>query len=336
MNSHNENLNDNTIDEADDRTDAPEPKSPAGASGDSQADDTAMPDAVNDIDGTNRGDRTDAEYDDADGNAFDADSAADPFDGDEGPQTYDAQDADLPQLLRRASRLMRRELLAAAADHGFDPRDFGRMRRERRWAEEPDEVADGALWREGPAAFGRSRDRAGTRAAWSRDGAEFRERIQTLRDEASSRVEEVLSSEEFEQLKTSLSKIADSLGHDANRDHRHTDGPCRRDRGGSHWRDQEHGHDHEREHGHDHEREHGHDREHAHRHDRDESRRRGRGTPRGGGRGRGFGPGAPGFGPGSRRFGPFGWFADQGGHGEDIEASFERGFAAGFEQGSRS
>jgi hypothetical protein len=52
-------------------------------------------------------------------------------------------EADLPQLLRQVSRALRREFRSAAADSGFDPRDFGRLRRGRRRWDAEDVAPDG-------------------------------------------------------------------------------------------------------------------------------------------------------------------------------------------------
>ena len=159
--------------------------------------------------------------------------------------------------------------------------------------------------------------------AWGRGGRgpigdvspeEFRRRMRDLRDGIGSKVEEVLSSEEFEELKASLSKIVDAFGPDR----------C----GG-----ESDGHDHGARHDRPGPRGQGRRDEDP----RDRSDRDGRpsgggsGDHHGGGRGRrGFGPG---FGAGRRGFDPFGWGDDRRRREREVQEAFERGFAAGFEQG---
>lgn len=341
MNSQDENTNgNNEFDESNGGIDGSEPEDRTDGA---DFDETSQDETVSDEATRDEASRDEAAYDHITGDGGPSDFA------DGGPQSYESRDEDLPRLLKRVSRLVRPEFLAAASDGGFDPRDFGRMRRGRRWADDRDEVADGGPGPGEPVTFGRRRGPEDARAPWERGGAELREQIQKLRDEASSRVEEVLSSEEFDRLKVTLSKIADSFGHDNDSD------PWNEDEQGHRGREVSREHEPERNDEHAHERKHerGCEREHAHRDYRDQHRGHDRGNPRGAGRdgrrrGRGFGPnvgpgqngfgpgapGGPGFGPGFRGFGPFGWFADQCGHRE--EAAFERGFAAGFEQGSRS
>ncbi|WP_166974699.1 hypothetical protein [Brevibacterium atlanticum] len=193
----------------------------------------------------------------------------------------DDPDVDLPQLLRQVSRVMRREFRAAAKDSGFDPRDFGRMRRGRRGWDDDEMVADGAPGPEEPVTYGPPRGRRGWGPAGDVNPEELRRRMRDLRDTVGDKVEDVLSSEEFEDLKASLSKIVDAFGAD---------------RCGDDSR-------------------------------RDDSRRGGRR----------FGPG---FGPGRRGFDPFGWAEDrrdrERDHDQEVQDAFERGFAAGFEQGRNS
>ena len=223
-------------------------------------------------------------------------------------------DADLPQLLREFSHVLRREFRSAAADSGFDPRDFGRMRRGRRRWDSDEVVADGAAYPEEPVTYGPPRGRGGWGPSKNIDPEELRQRFRDMRDGVGDHIEEVLTSEEFENLKASLSKIVENLGPDRCGDDsdRH-DGP----------------HDHKRFHNHDDHRG-GPDRHEAHGHgDRDR---------RGGGRGRrGFGPNfGPGFGPGRRGFDPFGWADERRSREQEVQEAFERGFAAGFEQGRNS
>ena len=201
-------------------------------------------------------------------------------------------DADLPQLLREFSHVLRREFRSAAADSGFDPRDFGRMRRGRRRWDSDEVVADGAAYPEEPVTYGPPRGRGGWGPSKNIDPEELRQRFRDMRDGVGDHIEEVLTSEEFENLKASLSKIVENLGPD-------------RCRGGP-------------------------DRHEAHGHgDRDR---------RGGGRGRrGFSPNfGPGFGPGRRGFDPFGWADERRSREQEVQEAFERGFAAGFEQGRNS
>lgn len=231
----------------------------------------------------------------------------------------DDTDADLPQLLREFSRVLRREFRAAAADSGFDPREFGRMRRGRgRW--DADEVvADGAAYPEEPVTYGPPRGRAGWGPSKNIDPEELGQRFRDMRDGVGDRIEEVLTSEEFENLRASLTKIVDNFGPD-----RCGDDPDRHD--GPH--DREHPRDHDDHRG-------GPDRHGAH------GPRGGNGDRdrrRGGGRGRrGFGPNfGPGFGPGRRGFDPFGWADERRSREQEVQEAFERGFAAGFEQGRNS
>lgn len=226
----------------------------------------------------------------------------------------DRADVDLPQLLRQVSHVLGREFRAAAADGGFDPRDFGRGRRGRRGWDHDEAVVDGAPVPEEPVSWGPAWGRGGRGPIGGVSPEEFRRRMRDLRDGIGSKVEEVLSSEEFEELKASLSKIVDAFGPDR----------C----GG-----ESDGHD------------------HGARHDRPGPRGQGRrdedprdrsdrdGRPSGGGRGdhhgggrgrRGFGPG---FGAGRRGFDPFGWGDDRRSREREVQEAFERGFAAGFEQG---
>ena len=226
----------------------------------------------------------------------------------------DRADVDLPQLLRQVSHVLGREFRAAAADGGFDPRDFGRGRRGRRGWDHDEAVVDGAPVPEEPVSWGPAWGRSGRGPIGDVSPEEFRRRMRDLRDGIGSKVEEVLSSEEFEELKASLSKIVDAFGPDR----------C----GG-----ESDGHD------------------HGARHDRPGPRGQGRrdedprdrsdrdGRPSGGGRGdhhgggrgrRGFGPG---FGAGRRGFDPFGWGDDRRSREREVQEAFERGFAAGFEQG---
>lgn len=226
----------------------------------------------------------------------------------------DRADVDLPQLLRQVSHVLGREFRAAAADGGFDPRDFGRGRRGRRGWDHDEAVVDGAPVPEEPVSWGPAWGRGGRGPIGDVSPEEFRRRMRDLRDGIGSKVEEVLSSEEFEELKASLSKIVDAFGPDR----------C----GG-----ESDGHD------------------HGARHDRPGPRGQGRrdedprdrsdrdGRPSGGGRGdhhgggrgrRGFGPG---FGAGRRGFDPFGWGDDRRNREREVQEAFERGFAAGFEQG---
>ena len=226
----------------------------------------------------------------------------------------DRADVDLPQLLRQVSHVLGREFRAAAADGGFDPRDFGRGRRGRRGWDHDEAVVDGAPVPEEPVSWGPAWGRGGRGPIGDVSPEEFRRRMRDLRDGIGSKVEEVLSSEEFEELKASLSKIVDAFGPDR----------C----GG-----ESDGHD------------------HGARHDRPGPRGQGRrdedprdrsdrdGRPSGGGRGdhhgggrgrRGFGPG---FGAGRRGFDPFGWGDDRRSREREVQEAFERGFAAGFEQG---
>ena len=235
-------------------------------------------------------------------------------DTDSGDDKGDDTDADLPQLLREFSHVLRREFRAAAADSGFDPRDFGRMRRGRRRWDADEVVADGAAYPEEPVTYGPPRGRGGWGPSKNIDPEELRQRFRDMRDGVGDHIEEVLTSEEFENLKASLSKIVENLGPDRCGDDsdRH-DGP----------------HDHKRFHNHDDHRG-GPDRHEAHGHgDRDR---------RGGGRGRrGFGPNfGPGFGPGRRGFDPFGWADERRSREQEVQEAFERGFAAGFEQGRNS
>ena len=226
----------------------------------------------------------------------------------------DRADVDLPQLLRQVSHVLGREFRAAAADGGFDPRDFGRGRRGRRGWDHDEAVVDGAPVPEEPVSWGPAWGRGGRGPIGDVSPEEFRRRMRDLRDGIGSKVEEVLSSEEFEELKASLSKIVDAFGPDR----------C----GG-----ESDGHD------------------HGARHDRPGPRGQGRrdedprdrsdrdGRPSGGGRGdhhgggrgrRGFGPG---FGAGRRGFDPFGWGDERRSREREVQEAFERGFAAGFEQG---
>ncbi|WP_181275068.1 hypothetical protein [Brevibacterium oceani] len=286
------------------------------------------------------------------------DETGDDTDGDEagaGDSTArDDSDVDLPQLLRQVSRVMRREFRAAAKDSGFDPRDFGRMRRGRRDWDDEEMVADGAPGPEEPVSYGPPRGRRG----WGPNGdvnpEELRRRMRDLRDNVGDKVEDVLSSEEFEDLKASLSKIVDAFGADRCGDdsrwgeHRRGGRGARGDhesRGG--WDDRDDHPDHESgPRGHHHG-----DAEHDGPHGGPGRGGPGRGGPghgdrRGGGRGRrgfgpGFGPGfGGGFGPGRRGFDPFGWAEDrrdrERDHDREVQDAFERGFAAGFEQGRNS
>jgi hypothetical protein len=226
----------------------------------------------------------------------------------------DRADVDLPQLLRQVSHVLGREFRAAAADGGFDPRDFGRGRRGRRGWDHDEAVVDGAPVPEEPVSWGPAWGRGGRGPIGDVSPEEFRRRMRDLRDGIGSKVEEVLSSEEFEELKALLSKIVDAFGPDR----------CGGESGG---------HD------------------HGARHDRPGPRGQGRrdedprdrsdrdGRPSGGGRGghhgggrgrRGFGPG---FGAGRRGFDPFGWGDDRRSREREVQEAFERGFAAGFEQG---
>ena len=245
----------------------------------------------------------------------------------------DRADVDLPQLLRQVSHVLGREFRAAAADGGFDPRDFGRGRRGRRGWDHDEAVVDGAPVPEEPVSWGPAWGRGGRSPIGDVSPEEFRRRMRDLRDDIGSKVEEVLSSEEFEELKASLSKIVEAFGpdrcagemgrhdHEARCDHagpRGHEGP--RDREGRPGEDPRDGSDRDgRPSG-------------PGRGDRHSG---GRGERHGGGRGRrGFGPGfGPGFGSGRRGFDPFGWGDDRRSREREVQDAFERGFAAGFEQG---
>ncbi|MGC2939590.1 MULTISPECIES: hypothetical protein [unclassified Brevibacterium] len=231
----------------------------------------------------------------------------------------DDSDADLPQLLREFSHVLRREFRSAAADSGFDPRDLGRLRRGRRRWDADEVVADGAAYPEEPVTYGPPRGRGGWGPSKNIDREELRQRFRDMRDGVGDRIEEVLTSEEFENLKASLSKIVenfgpegcgdDSDGHDGPHDRRrpHDDDGHR---GGSD-RHEAHG-------------------PHGGRGDRDGRSSGGRGR-------RGFGPNfGPGFGPGRRGFDPFGWADERRSREQEVQEAFERGFAAGFEQGRSS
>lgn len=279
-------------------------------------------DSMNSDENTATGDasRSDAGRDKlGEADAVDADNAAtagdEPVsDAGSGDDKSNDTDADLPQLLREFSHVLRREFRSVAADSGFDPRDFGRMRRGRRRWDSDEVVADGAAYPEEPVTCGPPRGRGGWGPSKNIDPEELRQRFRDMRDGVGDHIEEVLTSEEFENLKASLSKIVENLGPDRCGDDsdRH-DGP----------------HDHKRFHNHDDHRG-GPDRHEAHGHgDRDR---------RGGGRGRrGFGPNfGPGFGPGRRGFDPFGWADERRSREQEVQEAFERGFAAGFEQGRNS
>ena len=254
-------------------------------------------------------------------------------DGEGSTDSGDRGDVDLPQLLRQVSHALGREFRAAAADSGFDPRDFGRGRRGRRGWDDDEAVVDGAPVPEEPVSSGPAWGRGGRGPIGDVSPEEFRQRMRGLRDGIGSKVEEVLSSEEFEELKTSLSKIVEAFGpdrcagemgrhdHEARCDHagpRGHEGP--RDREGRPGEDPRDGSDRDgRPSG-------------PGRGDRHSG---GRGERHGGGRGRrGFGPGfGPGFGSGRRGFDPFGWGDDRRSREREVQDAFERGFAAGFEQG---
>ncbi len=265
------------------------------------------------------------EADKADAAEHDSSARAEPVSDEpaDGPDSGDGKgddtDTDLPRLLREFSHVLRREFRAAAADSGFDPRDFGRMRQGRRRWDADEVVADGAAYPEEPVTYGPPRGRGGWGPSKNIDAEELRQRFRDMRDGVGDRIEEVLTSEEFENLKASLSKIVDNFGSDRCGDDsdRH-DGP------------------HDREHPHDHD---AHD---AHRGGPDRHKAHGprggngdRDRRRGGGRGRrGFGPNfGPGFGPGRRGFDPFGWADERRSREQEVQEAFERGFAAGFEQG---
>src|SRR5699024_4368182 len=252
------------------------------------------------------------------GESTDTDDASH-LDADSSGADNDRADVDLPQLLRQVSHVLGREFRAAAADSGFDPRDFGRGRRGRRGWDHDEAVVDGAPVPEEPVSWGPAWGRGGRGPIGDVSPEEFRRRMRDLRDGIGSKVEEVLSSEEFEELKASLSKIVEAFGPDRCGD-------------GAEWND------------------------HAARHDRPGPRSRegrgdedprdrsgrdgrpsdaGRGDHHGRGRGRrGFGPGlGPGFGAGRRGFDPFGWGDDRRNREREVQEAFEREFAAGFEQG---
>ena len=230
----------------------------------------------------------------------------------------DDSDADLPQLLREFSHVLRREFRSAAADSGFDPRDFGRMWRGRRRWDAEDVVADGAAYPEEPVTYGPPRGRGGWGPSKNIDPEELRRRFRDMRDGVGDRIEEVLTSEEFENLKASLSKIVENFGPE---------------RCGDDW--DRHDGPHEHSHDHDHAHRGGPDRHEAHGPHGGRGDRDGR---RGGGRGRrGFGPNfGPGFGPGRRGFDPFGWADERRSREQEVQEAFERGFAAGFDQGRSS
>src|SRR5699024_6612049 len=82
-------------------------------------------------------------------------------DGSRPADSGDRADVDLPQLLRQVSHVLGREFRAAAADGGFDPRDFGRGRRGRRGWDHDEAVVDGAPVPEEPVSWG---------PAWGRGG----------------------------------------------------------------------------------------------------------------------------------------------------------------------
>ena len=254
---------------------------------------------------TGADDREDSLNTDENTNASDAPH----LDADSGDDKRDDSDADLPQLLREFSHVLRREFRGAAADSGFDPRDFGRMRRGRRRWDSDEVVADGAAYPEEPVTYGPPRGRGSWGPSKNIDPEEMRQRFREMRDGVGDRIEEVLTSEEFENLKASLSKIVENFGPERCGDDsdRH-DGP----------------HDHDDHRG-------GPDRHEAHGQGHGDRRR-------GGGRGRrGFGPNfGPGFGPGRRGFDPFGWADERRSREQEVQEAFERGFAAGFEQGRNS
>lgn len=262
----------------------------SGAPGSSEADDGSS--GADDDQAGGRGPSIDRAGDD-DGTA----------DGSGPADSGDRADVDLPQLLRQVSHVLGREFRAAAADGGFDPRDFGRGRRGRRGWDHDEAVVDGAPVPEEPVSWGPAWGRGGRGPIGDVSPEEFRRRMRDLRDGIGSKVEEVLSSEEFEELKASLSKIVDAFGPDR----------CGGESGG---------HD------------------HGARHDRPGPRGQGRrdedprdrsdrdGRPSGGGRGDHHGGGR-----GRRGFDPFGWGDERRSREREVQEAFERGFAAGFEQG---
>jgi hypothetical protein len=293
---------------------------------------------------TDGADNDSADKDAADADAPDNDSAnRDGTDRAGDAKHADDPDVDLPQLLRQVSRVLRREFRTAVNESGFDPRDFGRMRRGRRGWDTDELVADGGPGPEEPVTYGPPRGRRGWGPAGNVNPEEFRQMLRDLRDGVGDKVEDVLTSEEFEDLKAPLSKIVDAFGPDRCGDEPRRGGPDDRfDRD-----------DHERWHRHDH----GEGGRGDFRGDGDdlgdehEDHRGGpeRGGRRRGGRGRrgfgpGFGPGfgrfGPGFGPGCRGFDPFSWAEDRRDQERDrereVQEAFERGFAAGFEQGRNS
>ncbi|SDS00194.1 hypothetical protein SAMN04489752_0768 [Brevibacterium siliguriense] len=288
-----------------DNDDFTTPNADAGSAG---ADDRE--DSPNTDENTDTGDAS--HFDDGRGQTSRADNAGAENDMTAGDEPV--SDADLPQLLRDFSHVLRREFRAAAAESGFDPRDFGRMRRGRRRWDLDEVVADGAAYPEEPVAYGPPRGRGGRGPSKNIDPEELRQRFRDLREGVGDRIEEVLTSEEFENLKASLSKIVENFGPERCGDDsdRH-DGP----------RDHERPHDHDEHRG-------GPDRHGVHGRgggDRDHRR----------GGGRGFGPSfGPGFGPGRRGFDPFGWADERRSREQEVQEAFERGFAAGFEQGRNS
>lgn len=276
-----------------------------------------------------------------------ADGPADPIPSDESvppedrPLDHEVSDdaPHLAHLLRQAGRSLRREFFGALDDAGIDPRDLRRYGRR-----SDDEVVDDGVW----TAADRSADE------------DLRDRVRELRDRVSAKIDDILTEEEIESVNATLTKLIDALGGDEESRREFTErmrGFGRGRRGFGPHGSGSHGHPRDRD---------GEHRDQVSADDDDFDPRtafgHGRGWSRRGGERdtdgrfsrRGDRESRDGFGPWGRGrrgrwgfdprggfdpdFDPREFFAEwmRGSGGRGREEAYERGFAAGFEQGRKS
>ena len=200
---HNENDHDDRRDDLhDDTSESSSPATPedsssatAGDGGREGADDGAEA-----TDGSVRFGRSSAPEDGADPIPSDGEATSEdrPLDHEDRPLDHEVSDdaPHLAHLLRQAGRSLRREFFGALDDAGIDPRDLrGYGRRN------DDEVVDDGAWTdEDPT------DRA--------SDEELRNRMRELRDRVSAKIDDILTEEEIESVNATLTKLIDALGGD--------------------------------------------------------------------------------------------------------------------------
>ncbi|MGW9003394.1 hypothetical protein [Brevibacterium casei] len=207
---HNENDHDDRRDDLhDDTSDSSSPATPEDSSSATAGDGgrEGAGDGAEATDGSVRFGRSSAPEDGADpipsdGEATSEDRPLDhedrPLDHEDRPLDHEVSDdaPHLAHLLRQAGRSLRREFFGALDDAGIDPRDLrGYGRRN------DDEVVDDGAWTdEDPT------DRA--------SDEELRNRMRELRDRVSAKIDDILTEEEIESVNATLTKLIDALGGD--------------------------------------------------------------------------------------------------------------------------